>query len=192
MKSSALEITRLLKRWSEGDRDAVDSLINATYDEMRRVARGYFRRERLDHTLQPTALVHEAYLRLFHGAPVALDSRESFFRLVASRMRRQLVDHARRHNADKRGGGKKASLDDVAGVMPAAGGEVAAFRLDTLDAALTRLATDYPRVSAIVQRRYFGDQSLEEVATAVGVSLATVKRDLAFARAWLARELVGR
>jgi RNA polymerase sigma-70 factor (ECF subfamily) len=189
MKSPRAEITRLLQRWRKGDRDAADSLIAATYEEMRRVARAYLRRERPDHTLPPTALVHEAYLRLFHDQPVDLDSREAFFRLMASQMRRHLVDHARRHVADKRGGGLKVNLDDVAGRLPASDRNLGDNELETLDAALAQLAADHPRVAEIVRRRYFGDESLEEVATAVGLSLATVKRELAFARVWLVREL---
>jgi RNA polymerase sigma factor (TIGR02999 family) len=189
MKGPRAEITQLLQRWRKGDRDAADNLIAATYEEMRRVARAYLRRERRDHTLQPTALVHEAYLRLFHDQPIDLDSRAAFFRLMASQMRRHLIDHARRHVADKRGGGLKVNLDDVAGRVPAPDANLSDNDLQILDAALGRLAADHPRVADIVRRRYFADESLEEVAASVGVSLATVKRELAFARAWLVREL---
>jgi RNA polymerase sigma-70 factor (ECF subfamily) len=189
MTYHSAEITRLLQRWRKGDRTAADSLVAATYEEMRRVARAYLRRERRDHTLQPTALVHEAYLRLFHDEPVDLDSREAFFRLMASQMRRHLIDHARRHGAEKRGAGLKVNLDDFALRLPAPDNSLSDNDLQLLDAALGQLAADHPRVAEIVQHRYFADESLEEVAASVGVSLATVKRELAFARVWLLREL---
>jgi len=183
------DVTVLLERWRDGDRAAADSLVSQTYGQMRRLARSFLRQERPDHTLQPTALVHEAYLRLFQDKPVSLDSQEAFFRLLASQMRRQLIDHARRRAAGKRGGGlQKTPLNDNVDV-PAAVGGTSEDDLQTLDAALERLVKEHPRAATIVQFRYFADMSLDEVASAMNLSVGTIKRELSFAAAWLAGAL---
>jgi RNA polymerase sigma factor (TIGR02999 family) len=195
MKRDAADVTRLLHRWRTGDPDAADHLLAATYAELRRMARGFFRHERGNHTLQPTALVHEAYLRLFKDQPVDVESRDAFFRLIAAQMRRHLVDHARRHRAAKRGGGiAKTDFDDVAELIPATDerGGTAEEVFAQLEQALGRLGKDHPRAAEIVQLRYFADQSNEEIAARLRLSVGTVKRDFAFARSWLARELKGR
>ena len=184
------DVTVLLERWRSGDREAADALVSATYDQMRRVARSFFRQERRDHTLQPTALVHEAYLRLFQDKPVSLESREAFFRLLASQMRRQLIDHARRRSAGKRGGDmRKGSLDEYIDLIPAALVNSTEDELQALDGALEQLGAEHPRVANIIQLRYFADMSLDEVAATMKLSAGTIKRELSFARAWLARAL---
>jgi RNA polymerase sigma factor (TIGR02999 family) len=184
------DLTQLLDRWRAGDVAAADKLLAATYQELRRMARGFFRHERGSHTLQPTALVHDAYLRLFHDRPVDLESREAFFRLIAAQMRRQLIDHARRRDAAKRGGGlAKLNVDDLAGLIPAASTESPEALFQRLDRALEALARDYPRAAQIVQLRIFGELTNEATADQLGISTGTVKRDFLFARTWLARRL---
>jgi RNA polymerase sigma factor (TIGR02999 family) len=185
------EVTRLLARWREGDASAGDDVVQATYQELRRIAGGMMRGERPQHTLQATALVHEAYLRLFQDQPATLESRTSFLRLMASQMKRQLIDHARRRNADKRGGGvAHANVDDFD--LPAALADESPEQfLDRLDTALDRLAVEHPRVATIVRLRFLEDRSIEDTATELGMSAGTVKRDFAFGRVWLLRELTG-
>ena len=145
-------VTELLKQWRSGDHGAADRIIAATYQELRRLARGIMRGERSNHTLQATALVHEAYLRLFQDAPVEMGSRPEFVRLMASQMRRYLIDHARRRRADKRGGGIAHEPFDSAN-PPAVpwddDAEDPAAYLDRLDGALTKLAAEHPRVAEI-------------------------------------------
>ncbi len=190
MRRDPADVTRLLQRWREGDANAADQLLAATYDELRRLARTFFRNERSDHTLQPTALVHEAYLRLFRDQPVDIETREAFFRLVAAQMRRELIDHARRHRADKRGGGAaKANIDDLAELIPAPEGTSVEELFAQLEELLARFAVEYSRAAKVVQLRFFANLSNEAVAATLGLSTGTVKRDFAFARAWLAREL---
>jgi RNA polymerase sigma factor (TIGR02999 family) len=179
---SGRDLTELLHAWGDGDRGALDELIPKVYGELRRMARSRLRGERSDHTLGTTALVHEAYLRLVDIERVRFNDRGHFLATTSRIMRRILVDYANRRNALKRSG-RKTELDDS--VMS----ETVAEEFLWLDEALARLAQETPRHSEILEHRYFGGLSLEETAEALSLSLATVKRDLRFARAWLAREL---
>lgn len=182
----AADVTGLLVAWSNGDAAAGSRLVDAVYGELRRLARGYLRRERLDHTLVPTALVHEAYLRLVDQRRVRWQSRAHFFAIAAHVMRRILVDHARAHAAAKRAAGAKVPLQDVD-----AGTDPPQVDVLALDAVLDKLAAIDPRHSQLVELRFFGGLTVEETATALGVAPVTVKRDWALARAWLYRELRG-
>jgi len=171
----------------EGDKDALDRLLPIAYRELRRIAESYLRRERPDHTLQPTALVHEAYLRLLAQDQPDFRDRSHFFGIAAQLMRQILVDHARTRNAGKRGGGAaKISLDDLNGASES---DPALF-LD-LDRALTKLDARDARKARAVEMRFFAGLSAEESAEALGVSVETVRRDLRLAQAWLQRELSG-
>ena len=181
-------ITELLAAWAAGDRRAADRLLPAVYDELRRQAARAMRREPDGSTLQPTALVHEAYLRLVdQRAP--WHSRAQFFGVAAQAMRRVLVDHARARHAAKRGGGApQITLGDAAAQQPGAAADSAADVLALHDA-LTRLAALDPDQARLVELRYFAGLTIEETAAALGSSPATVKREWAVARAWLHREL---
>jgi RNA polymerase sigma factor (TIGR02999 family) len=183
MTSSHSSATVLLLRWKSGDRDAVDKLLPIVYDELRRLARGYLHRERSEHTLQSTALVHEAYLRLI-DQNVDWQSRSHFFGIAAQMMRRILVDHARARNAAKRGEGLKVTLDERMAIAEARDLDVIA-----LDGALDRLSKLDEGQAKMVEMRFFAGLSIEETAEALGISPATVKRDWAMAKAWLTREL---
>lgn len=179
------DVTALLLSWSDGDRDAPAKLMPLVYDELRRLARDHLRRERPDHTLQPTALVNEVYLRLIDQQRVSWQTRAQFFGLAAQLMRHVLVDHARTRAAAKRGGLiQKLSLDD-AWMAP----EEVAAELVALDEALLRLAMIDERKSRIVEMRFFAGLSVEETAEALGVSDKTVMRDWRIAKMWLYREL---
>lgn len=177
--------TRALLEHVSGERAATARLLPLVYDKLRKLAAGYMRRERRDHTLQPTALVHEAYLRLIDTSRVDLQGETHFVALAATQMRRVLADHARAHRARKRGGGaRKVTLKsdlaiDVEGHVDALG----------LDEALDRLAQSSPRQSRVVELRFFGGLSVEETARILDVSPSTVKGDWRVAKAWLAREL---
>lgn len=178
-----------MARWSSGDAGALEQLTPIVYDELRRIARRHLARERKDHTLQSTALVHEAYLRLIGGSGSEYHNRQHFFAVAAQVIRRVLVDHARAVNAAKRGGGaQKILLEDQpeASSPPENVAEVLA-----LHEALERLAAFDQQQERIVELRYFAGLSIEETADVLGVSAATVKRDWVMARAWLARELKG-
>ncbi len=178
---SPSEVTRLLKDWSGGDPAALDQLIPIVYDELRAVAARYLRRERQDHTLQPTALVNEAYLRLIDQKQVQWQNRAHFFGVSAQMMRRILVDHAKSHNRAKRGGGaRKVSLDEAAALSQERADDIV-----ELDEALTALAAFDERKSRVVEMRYFGGLSVEETAEVLKVSEITVARDWKLARAWL-------
>jgi len=179
--SSKGEITELLRNWRGGDKAAMDKLLPIVYDELRRLAAGFFRRERPNHTLQATALVHEAYLRLVDQSRVGWENRAHFFGSAAQLMRQILVDHARSHNAAKRGGGEiKVSLaEDMALAGPRE------LDLIALDAALDELAALDEQQSRIVEMRFFGGLSIEETAQVLGVAPSTVKRDWNTAKAWL-------
>ncbi len=180
------DVTRLLVRLTDGDRAVLDDLLPLIYGELRRLAGGYLRRERQGHTLEPTALVHEAYLRMVDQTQVRWQNRAHFFGVAAQMMRRILVDHARAHEAEKRGGEfQKLSLDEN---LDAAGGE-RDVNLVALDDALNRLAEMDPQKSKIVELRFFGGLSVEETAEVLGVSAVTVARDWKMAKAWLAREI---
>jgi RNA polymerase sigma factor (TIGR02999 family) len=181
------DLTRLLVAWRSGDAGALDRLVPLVYGELRRQARLQLRHERAGHTLQPTALVHEAFLRLFGQSRAQWQNREQFFAVAARAMRRALVDHARARAAAKRGDGRtQLALADAPEAAAAAGVDVLA-----LDEVLDRLAALDPRQARVVELRYFGGLSASETAIALGTSLATVNRDWAMARAWLFRELGG-
>jgi RNA polymerase sigma factor (TIGR02999 family) len=183
--ASSQEITQLLLAWGAGDEDALAQLMPLVLDELRSLARSYMNRQRPGHTLQTSALVNEAYLRLVDSSRVQWKSRAHFFAVSAQLMRRVLVDFARARQNLKRGGGaRKVSLDEALVVASGQGEELIA-----LDDALTTLAALNPRQSRIVELRYFGGLSEEETAEALGVSVRTVRRDWSLARAWLYREL---
>jgi RNA polymerase sigma factor (TIGR02999 family) len=181
------EVTRLLGEIGRGDKDAMNRLMPLVYDELHRLARAYFRRERGEHTLQPTALVHEAYLRLV-DQHTALGNRGHFLALAATQMRRILLDYARKHHAARRGGadGRKVLLEDTLAVS-----EQAPLDMIALDLALSRLAKLDPIQAQMVELRFFGGLSIEETAEVLATSTATVKRSWASARAFLHREITG-
>lgn len=179
------EITQLLLAWSDGDETAQEKLVPLVYDELRRLARRYMARERGDHTLQTTALVNEAYLRLIHTKDMRWQSRAHFFAVSANVMRRILVDLARERGNLKHGGGaRRVSLDEAMVVAPERGADLLA-----LDQALDRLAALSTRQSRVVELRYFGGLNQEEIAEVLKVSLRTVQSDWRLARTWLYREL---
>jgi RNA polymerase sigma factor (TIGR02999 family) len=183
--TDAEPITALLLRVSVGDSAAMDQLFPLVYDQLRRMARSSLRRERPDHTLGTTGLVHEAYLRLVDQTRAGWRDRAHFYAVAALAMRRILVDYARRHRRAKRGGGQRpVSLDEGAVSL-----DQRAENLVALDEALTRLARLNPRLSRIVECRFFGALTEEEIAEALGVTARTVKRDWAKARGWLYQEL---
>ena len=185
-RAMADDVTQLLVNWGNGDKAALDALAPLVYDELRRLAQSYLRRERSDHTLQGTALVNEAYLRLVDQKEVKWQNRAHFFGVAAQMIRRILVDHARGHQAAKRGAGAaKLSLDDALAV-PGVGKDL---NLVNLDEALKELETHDARQSRIIELRYFTGLSIEETAEVVGISPATVKREWTAARAWLFRQL---
>ena len=189
MPDRAATVTRLLRRSAAGDRAALDELLPLVYDELHALARRHIAREAEGHTLQPTALVNEAYLRLVDQRKAGWRSRSHFLGLAARAMRRILVDHARRRRAAKRGGGAhRISLDEAVELepreWPAPGVDLIA-----LDAALEGLARLDERQGRIVELRFFGGLSVRETAGVLGISPATVKRDWSMARAWLYREL---
>lgn len=177
------EVSRLLRAWRDGDSKAPQKLIPLVYPELRRLAQQRVRRERVGHTLQPTALVHEAYLRLA-GGDVDWQDRAHFFAVAAQTMRRILVDHARSRLAKKRGGDGRQSL-----LVTAAVTEPRSVELLDLDEALTRLSQVDPERARVVELRFFGGLTIEETAEALGRSPATIKRDWNFARVFLHREL---
>jgi RNA polymerase sigma factor (TIGR02999 family) len=182
--TSPRELTQLLIDWSKGDQAALDKLVPFVYDELRRLARHYMRRERPGHTLQTSALVNEAYLRLVDQT-VSWQNRAHFLGIAARLMRQILVDHARSHKYAKRGGGaEKVSLDQVADLAQARASDLVA-----LDDALIGLAAMDPQQSRIVELRFFGGLTIEETAEVAGLSHATVEREWSAARAWLRREM---
>lgn len=175
------DVTRILKHWNEGDPDALNELISEVFRDLRRMARKCMRSERDDHTLQPTALVHELYLRLAGQRQVAWQNRLQFFTFAAQLMRKILVDHARRHRASKRGRGAPRLPLDEALELPLG----ASVDLERLDEALKDLARLDPRQSQIVELRFFGGLSVREVQEVMGCSRATVVRDWRTAKLWL-------
>jgi RNA polymerase sigma factor (TIGR02999 family) len=180
------DITRLLSRWADGDGEAFKALMPVVYEELRKLADHYLRQERPDHTLQPTALVHEAYLRLAGIRDMELRSRAHFYGAAAQVMRRVLVDHARQRRALKRGGPAPDLVPfDEAIDTPIDGGT----DFVALDEALDALEAIAPERARVVELRYFGGLSIEETADYLGVAPATVKRHWAFARAWLFKRL---
>jgi RNA polymerase sigma factor (TIGR02999 family) len=182
----AQNITQLLLTWNDGNPEALEKLMPLVYDELHRQAARFLRRERADHTLQTTALIHEAYLKLVAEREMNWESRTHFFAIAANIMRRILVDYARARNAEKRGGDYlKIPLEEAEAVA----GKEKDIDLMALDEALTKLEKIDRRQARIVELRYFGDLTLEETAKALDVSRTTVADDWAMARAWLHREL---
>ena len=183
--ASSERVSKLLLNWGQGDQGAREALIPLVYDELRRLARRYLRRERRDHTLQSAALVNEAYLRLIRQEHPQWQNRAHFFGVAAQLMRHILVDHARNRAAAKRGAGApRLTLDpDIA--LP----QERDVNLIALDDALNQLAALDPQQSRLVELRFFGGLSIEETSVVLGVSPATVKREWATARAWLQREM---
>ncbi len=185
MDQPSHDVTRLLHDWSDGDKKAAEQLMPLIYDELRRLARAYLQRERPDHTLQPTALVNEAYLKLVDQRRVNWQNRHHFYGIAAQMMRRVLVDHAREHAAEKRGGKhQKLSLDELRLQT-----EERAADLVALDEALRKLAEIFPRKASVVELRFFGGFSVEETAGVLNVSDKTVMREWESAKLWLYREL---
>jgi RNA polymerase sigma factor (TIGR02999 family) len=179
------DVTRLLSAWTNGDQQALDELMPLVYGELHRIARRCWRGQPQGHTLQPTALIHEAYLKLVSQGQRTFHSRAHFFALSSMAMRQVLVNHAEASLAEKRGGGKgTVSFDDIEPALRQEAKEVLA-----LHDALKDLDKIDPRKSCVVELRYFGGLSIEETAEALGVSTVTVTRDFQAARAWLAREL---
>ena len=179
--------TDLLVAWGHGDRDAFDRLVPLVTHELRQLAGKYLRREREGHTLQPTALVNEAYLRLVDLNRIEWQDRAHFFAMAARTMRRILVDHARARNNDKRGGGAPRVPLELALEISLAPER----HLVELDDALRRLEAVHPRKAQVVELRFFTGLSLEETAAALRISVDTVKRDWRFAKLWLLQDLVG-
>ena len=185
--ASRASVTELLLRWQSGEPAALEALLPLVYDELRAIALRRLRHERAEHTLQPTALVHEAYLRLVDQQRVRYQGRSHFFRAAAQIMRHLLVDSARAHRAGKRGGQwHRVEIDDLAEEAP-----IARLDLLALNDALTRLAEIDPQRAQLVEMRFFAGMTVEETAEALGCSPATVKRQWQGARAWLHRELGG-
>ena len=182
---SSQNVTALLHEWGRGDRGALDRLMPVIYDELRHQAARYLRQERPGHTLQTTALIHEAYLRLVDQKNVSWQNRAHFFAIAAQLMRRILVDHARQRQAAKRGGAAlRLTLDEAMALS-----EEPDVNLVALDEALNRLAVIDPQQSRVVELRFFSGLSVEETAEALRISPRTVKRDWNVAKAWLRREI---
>ncbi len=184
MPTPRTEVTQMLQEWSKGNREVLDELLPVVYNELRRLAHSYLNRERRDLTLQTTALVHEAYLKLIDQRSVNFQNRAQFFALSAQAMRRILLDYARRHMSQKRGRGEKVFLEDI-GEIPSSTNE----NLIDLDLALKELETFDPRQSQIVELRYFGGLTIQEAAEVLEISPATVKREWTMARAWLYQKI---
>jgi RNA polymerase sigma factor (TIGR02999 family) len=185
MTSSTHGVTQLLIAWNKGDQAALDQLLPVVYDELRRLARSYLRRERPDHTLQATALVHEAYLRLIEQERVTWQNRAHFFGIAAQLMRRILVNHAVAKRTEKRGGFvERLALDEAVSFA-----EQRDIDLVALDDALKALEALDPQQSRVVELRFFGGLSIEETAEVLGISPATIKREWNTAKLWLRREI---
>jgi RNA polymerase sigma factor (TIGR02999 family) len=179
------DVTALLRAWTGGDRKALDRLLPVLYEELRRTARAYMRRERSGHTLQTTALVNEVFLRLVDIRQVQWHDRVHFLTMAAQLMRRILVDHARRRGYLKRGGGEvRVPLDELAVISPGRSSDFA-----VVDDALNALSRRDERKAKVVEMRFFGGLSVEETAAALNVSTQTVLRDWSLAKAWLRREM---
>jgi RNA polymerase sigma factor (TIGR02999 family) len=186
MEAGKGEITHLLQRWSDGNSEALEQLIPIVYDELKRLAGHYLRLERPGHTLQSTALVHEAYLRLANHGDAQWQDRRHFFAVASQIVRHILVDHARKHRSLKRGEGQRVSLDDALTVPVAENLDIIA-----LDRSLERLTALDPRKARIVEMRFFGGLSVDEIGAALDISAPTVKRHWAVAKLWLSRDMVG-
>ena len=186
MAADTPDVTRLLQRWQEGDRNALDAIAPLIYHELRRIARNHLRRERSGHTLQPTDLLHEAFVRLIRQREQTWRNRAHFFGAAANLMRQILVDHARARATNKRGGGaERVGLDEA---ISAASERPA--QLIALDDAMTELQKLDPSKCRIIELRFFGGMSLEETAEVVGVSPSTISREQRMAEAWLQRQMV--
>ncbi len=189
VRTASKDVTQLLIDWRDGDSEALETLMPLVYDELRRQAERAMRRERHDHTLQPTALVHETYLQLVDQNRVRWQNRAQFFGVAAGLMRRIMLKHARSHNTEKRGGRVRRVPIDLATKTDLVAADQSAAELIALDEALERLATFDPRQSKILELRHFGGLTIEEAAVCLDVSPATVKREARSAQAWLKREL---
>jgi RNA polymerase sigma factor (TIGR02999 family) len=186
-RAATTDVTLLLAKWREGDANAFDRASAVVYPELRRIADAYLRRERPDHTLQPTALIHEAFLRLTGTGDLKFESRKHFFALAAQLMRQILVDHARSIKAQKRGGGAaRVSLDSVRDYSPNVADQFLAVH-DALD----ELRKLNPRKAQVIELRYFGGLNLEEVAEILEISTATAHREQRLAEAWLTERISG-
>jgi len=185
VSNSALDVTQILRDWSAGDGAAPEKLMPLVYEELRRLARSYLARERAGHTLQATALVHEAYLRLADETQLTWKDRAHFYGVAARLMRRILVDHARAHNAAKRGGLRQKLTLEEARELPTKSN----VDLVELNGALESFAHDYPRKSEVVELKFFGGLDAKEISEVLQISEKTVLRDWNFAKLWLCREL---
>jgi len=187
MADAREDVTQVLAQLRDGDQRAADKLLPMVYDEFRALARHYLAQERMNHTLQPTALVHEAYMKLVDQTRVDWQGKSHFFAVAAQAMRRILVDHARSRQRDKRGGGRaRVVLDEAVALSPQKDEDVLA-----LDEALTKLAAFDERKCRIVEMRYFGGCTVEETAEALGIAAITVMRETRVAEAWLRRAMLG-
>ena len=185
MSAEQREISLILRDWGEGRRDSANVLLALVYDELRRIARQYLRKERSDHTLQPTALVHEAYMKLIDISDVSWQDRAHFFAVASNVMRHILVDHARARATDKRGGeAQRIALEDAVKLSDAPDIDLLA-----LDEAMKQLAEFDAQQSKIVELRFFGGLTIEETAHVLAISPATVKREWTMAKAWLFRRI---
>jgi RNA polymerase sigma-70 factor (ECF subfamily) len=188
MSSPPSDVTQLLREWSRGNQSVVDQLTPLIYSELRRLADSYMRRERPDHTLQPTALIHEAYMRLIQQGQPEWHSRSHFFRFAAHLMRQILVDHARGRRAEKRGASaERIPLEEAEIAVESEAADVVA-----LDEALVRLASFDERKAQILELKYFGGMTEEEVAEALGLSVRTLGRELRLAKAWISQALTSK
>lgn len=186
MEESSKQITLLLERWGNGEAEVLDDLMPLVYHELRRQAAGYLRRERRNHTLQPTALINEAYLKLINVRDVNWQNRSHFFAIAAQVMRRILVDYARERKREKRGGAaENVPLDEAFTIVS----QEKSVDLVVLDEALTKLATFDERQAKVVELRYFSGLSIDETAEVLKVSNVTVRRDWNMAKAWLHQEI---
>lgn len=186
----AIEITRFLRQWREGDREAFDAMLPHVYERLRAIARARLHAERPDHTLDTSALVHEAYLRMTAGTTPDIQDRAHFFAVAATAMRRVLIDHAKQRLAQKRGGDAvHVPLDAAVWGVEGTAATAHPDALLSLDDSLTRLAALYPRHAKAIELRYFAGLTLDETAQVLGSSAPTVMRDVRFAQAWLARDL---
>lgn len=183
---SPKDVTELLAQWQGGNQEAIQSLLPLIYHELRRLARRHLSGERLEHTLQSTALVHEAYLRMVKPGAVRVENRAHFFAIASEIMRQILVDYARRRLAGKRDGGRRLSLEEAGELAQRKG-----IDLIALDDALKSLSQMSPRQGRIVELRFFGGLSTQEISAVLGISTATVDREWATAKAWLYREMRG-
>jgi RNA polymerase sigma factor (TIGR02999 family) len=184
--SATHDVTSLLAEWAKGNEEALNDLTPLVYKELRQLAAGYLRKERSNHTLQPTALVHEAYLRLVDQKKPTFEDRSHFFGVAARLMRQILVDHARRKQANKRAA-HTVTLEEVVSIQSGQSGDLLA-----LDSSLTALEKQDQRKCRAIELRYFGGLSMDEIAQTLDISLATLRRDLRMAEAWLQHEMQNR